>query len=112
MVIKSLRRSKDGLKAAVRRLKSGIFSLLSGLRPLTAEARYLLGKTRRKKPGKRPSASISPPGRRQEKSAAGVHSFPVICGAYFDAKAAKTETKKSDALLRDPGWLRDNLYVD
>lgn len=82
MVIKTFRRSEDGLKAAVRRLQSGIFSLLSGLRSLTAEAHhYLLGKTRRKKPGKRPSASISPPGRRQEKTDTGVHSFPVICGA-------------------------------
>lgn len=55
----SPRRSKDGLKTAVKRLQSGIFSVLSGLRCLTAEAHYLLGKRQWKKHGKRPSVGIS-----------------------------------------------------
>lgn len=93
MVIKSLRRSKDGLKAAVRRLQSGIFSLLSGLRSLTAEAHYLLGKTRRKNPGKRPSASISPSGRRQENQPLVFIHFLSFAGLNSTRKRSKRKQK-------------------
>lgn len=60
--VKNLDRSRDGLKRVVKRLQSGIFSVLLELHWLTAEAHYLLGKTHWKKHGRRPPACISSSG--------------------------------------------------
>ena len=62
--------------SAARRLRSGIFSLRSGRRWLSAGARYLLGRTRWEKHGRRPPACVSPWGRPAENSPSALRSFP------------------------------------
>lgn len=72
---------------AVGRLQTGIFSLLSAAHWLTAaDARYLLGKTGWKKPGKRPSRRISPRGGQRENVTCSLHSCPSICEIQVQAK--------------------------
>lgn len=60
---------KGGFQAAVSRSHAGALSVLARLRlrlrAAAAGARYLFGSTRRRKPGERPAASISPSGRRR-----------------------------------------------
>lgn len=105
-VIKSLRGSRDGLRAAVRRLHSGIFSPASGLRSLPAEARYLLGKRRRKNPGNAlRRASLRRGGARKNRPRVFIHflSFAGLNSTRKRPKGRRTPTRSRSA-ARQSGW--------
>lgn len=96
--------SQRWVKKAVKRLQSGIFSLLLELHWLTAQAYYLLGKTHWKKHGRRPSVCISPSGRPGENEIPDVHSFLIISELQFTVKMVKIQTNKQKKVTCPPTW--------